>query len=78
MAFVIYNECHFLFHIKPHPIKIIFTIFILHKSKMQIRKFLDNAKKRSVNFEYVWIAERLTKNDAFKGNVHFHMITNKY
>lgn len=43
-----------------------------------LRKFLDNAKKRSKNFEYVWIAERQTKNDAFKGNVHFHMITNKY
>ena len=43
-----------------------------------LRKFLDNAKKRSKDFEYVWIAERQTKNDAFKGNVHFHMITNKY
>ncbi len=45
---------------------------------MILRKFLDNAKKRSKDFEYVWIAERQTKNDAFKGNVHFHMITNKY
>nr|WP_324720155.1 hypothetical protein [Salinimicrobium sp. HB62] len=43
-----------------------------------LRKFLDNAKKRNKDFEYVWIAERQTKNDAFKGNVHFHMITNKY
>ena len=43
-----------------------------------LRKFLDNAKKRSKNFEYVWVAERQTKNDTFKGNVHFHMITNKY
>ena len=43
-----------------------------------LRKFLDNAKKRSEDFQYVWIAERQTKNDAFKGNVHFHMITNKY
>ena len=43
-----------------------------------LRKFLDNAKKRSKDFEYVWVAERQTKNDAFKGNVHFHMITNKY
>ena len=32
-----------------------------------LRKFLDNAKKRSKDFEYVWIAERQTKNDAFKG-----------
>lgn len=43
-----------------------------------LRKFLDNAKKRNEDFQYVWIAERQTKNDAFKGNVHFHMITNKY
>jgi hypothetical protein len=43
-----------------------------------LRKFIDNTKKRSENFQYVWIAERQTKNDFFKGNVHFHMITNKY
>lgn len=43
-----------------------------------LRKFLDNAKKRSKDFQYVWVAERQTKNDAFKGNVHFHMITNKF
>lgn len=42
------------------------------------RKFLDNAKKRSKDFQYVWVIERQTKNDAFKGNAHFHMITNKY
>lgn len=43
-----------------------------------LRKFLDNVKKRSENFQYVWVAERQTKNDMFKGNVHFHMISNKY
>lgn len=43
-----------------------------------LRKFVDNVKKRSEDFQYVWVAERQTKNDAFKGNVHFHMITNKY
>ncbi len=43
-----------------------------------LRKFLDNAKKRNEDFQYLWIAERQTKNDIFKGNVHFHMITNKY
>lgn len=43
-----------------------------------LRKFVDNAKKRSDDFQYVWIAERQTKNDVFEGNVHFHMITNKY
>ncbi|MES2812735.1 MAG: hypothetical protein V4670_09725 [Bacteroidota bacterium] len=43
-----------------------------------LRKFIDNVKKRSVNFQYLWVAERQTKNDFFKGNIHFHMITNKY
>ncbi len=43
-----------------------------------LRKFLDNAKKRLDDFEYIWVAERQTKNTVFKGNVHFHMITNKY
>lgn len=42
------------------------------------RKFLDNAKKRSKYFEYVWVVERQTKNTEFVGNVHFHMITNKF
>ncbi len=43
-----------------------------------LRKFVDNAKKRSDDFQYVWVAERQTKNDEFKGNIHFHIITNKY
>ncbi|WP_223549967.1 hypothetical protein [Aestuariivivens sp. NBU2969] len=43
-----------------------------------LRKFIDNVKKRSKDFQYIWVAERQTKNDAFKGNVHFHVITNKY
>ena len=43
-----------------------------------LRKFIDNVKKRSKDFQYIWVIERQTKNDAFKGNPHFHMITNKY
>ncbi|WP_338198032.1 rolling circle replication-associated protein [Flagellimonas marinaquae] len=43
-----------------------------------LKKFLDNAKKRLDDFQYIWVAERQTKNDEFKGNVHFHIITNKY
>ncbi|MCK0144032.1 hypothetical protein MWU78_00030 [Arenibacter sp. F26102] len=43
-----------------------------------LRKFLDNVKKRSTDFQYVWVAERQTKNAEFEGNVHFHIITNKY
>ncbi|MCK0108220.1 hypothetical protein MWU58_02865 [Flavobacteriaceae bacterium S0825] len=43
-----------------------------------LRKFIDNVKKRSDNFQYLWVVERQTKNNEFKGNPHFHMITNKY
>lgn len=43
-----------------------------------LRKFIDNTKKRSKDFQYIWIVERQNKNDSFKGNPHFHMITNKY
>ncbi|MBL4746868.1 MAG: hypothetical protein JKY08_10945 [Flavobacteriaceae bacterium] len=43
-----------------------------------LRKFIDNVKKRSNDFQYLWIVERQNKNNDFKGNPHFHMITNKY
>lgn len=43
-----------------------------------LRKFIDNVKKRSNDFQYIWVVERQTKNTEFKGNPHFHMITNKY
>jgi hypothetical protein len=43
-----------------------------------LRKFIDNVKKRSNDFQYVWVVERQTKNNEFKGNPHFHMITNKF
>lgn len=43
-----------------------------------LRKFIDNVKKRSEDFQYIWVVERQNKNDEFKGNPHFHMITNKY
>lgn len=40
--------------------------------------FLDNVSKRSKNFQYLWVAEKQTKNEVFKNNIHFHLITNKY
>ncbi|MDP2415746.1 hypothetical protein [Daejeonella sp.] len=42
-----------------------------------LRKFIDNTKKRTVNFQYLWVAERQTKNQTFKNNIHFHLVTNK-
>ncbi len=41
-------------------------------------QFLDTVKKQDKNFQYLWVAERQTKNVVFEGNVHFHLITNKY
>ena len=43
-----------------------------------LRKFIDNTKKRSKDFQYLWVAERQTENKIFPDNIHFHMITNKY
>jgi len=43
-----------------------------------LRKFLDNVKKRSIDFQYLWVAERQTNNKSFEGNIHFHLVTNKY
>lgn len=43
-----------------------------------LRAFLDNAKKRLKGFEYLWVAERQTKNLTFKNNIHFHLVTNKF
>jgi hypothetical protein len=40
--------------------------------------FLDNVSKRSKDFQYLWVAEKQSKNEVFKDNIHFHLITNKY
>lgn len=45
---------------------------------VMLRKFLDNIKKRSKDFQYLWVAERQTANKIFPDNIHFHLITNKY
>lgn len=41
-------------------------------------QFLDAIKKQDKNFEYLWVAERQNKNLVFDGNIHFHLVTNKY
>lgn len=43
-----------------------------------LHKFLDNAGKRSKDFQYLWVAEKQLENAVFRGNIHFHLITNKY
>lgn len=41
-------------------------------------KFLSNVKKQSHDFQYVWIAEKQSKNIVFKDNIHFHIVSNKF
>lgn len=43
-----------------------------------LAKFLENVNKRSKDFQYLWVAEKQSKNKVFKENIHFHIITNKY
>ncbi|RZK05195.1 MAG: hypothetical protein EOO46_16050 [Flavobacterium sp.] len=48
------------------------------KAVKVLHKFLDNAAKRSKDFQYIWVAEKQTENKVFENNIHFHLITNKY
>ena len=41
-------------------------------------KFLENYAKLNSNFQYIWVAEKQTKNETFKENIHFHLISNQY
>lgn len=43
-----------------------------------LASFLDNVKKLSKDFQYLWVAEKQSKNTVFIDNIHFHLITNKY
>ena len=48
------------------------------KAVKVLKTFLDNAGKRFKDFQYLWVAEKQTLNQTFQGNIHFHLITNKY
>lgn len=43
-----------------------------------LKRFLDNMKKGKEDFDYLWVAERQTNNEVFGGNIHFHLITDKF
>ncbi len=40
--------------------------------------FLKNVTKQNRGFQYLWVAEKQTKNEVFKDNIHFHIITNMF
>ena len=67
----VYNKLNFL--------TLTFINKIEDKQAVKIlAKFLDNCNKQMKDFQYIWVAERQTKNEMFKDNIHFHLITNKY
>ena len=67
----IYNKLNFL--------TLTFINQVEDKQAIKIlAKFLDNCNKQMKDFQYIWVAERQTKNETFKDNIHFHLITNKY
>lgn len=43
-----------------------------------LNKFLTSLRKKFTNLQYIWVAERQNKNETFKGNIHFHVMLNKY
>jgi hypothetical protein len=48
------------------------------KAVKVLADFLENAGKRSKDFQYLWVAEKQEENPIFKKNIHFHIITNKF
>jgi hypothetical protein len=38
--------------------------------------FLKNTTKQSDDFQYLWVAEKQAKNQVYKDNIHFHIVTN--
>jgi len=42
-----------------------------------LNKFLTVLRKEHAGTEYLWIAERQTKNEAYPDNIHFHIMLNK-
>lgn len=43
-----------------------------------LKTFLNNVRKRKPDAEYLWVAEKQSKNKKFKDNLHFHLVTNVY
>jgi hypothetical protein len=42
-----------------------------------LANFLENVSKAKPNFQYLWVAEKQSKNKVFENNIHFHIITNQ-
>jgi hypothetical protein len=41
-----------------------------------LKRFLENAKRRKPELQYLWVAEKQIRNKCFPNNIHFHLITN--
>lgn len=44
---------------------------------LMLNKFLTQLRKDQGPFEYLWVAERQTKNKKFTDNIHFHLIIDR-
>jgi len=43
-----------------------------------LNKFLTQMRKQFATLQYIWVAERQEENVKFPGNIHFHMLLNKF
>lgn len=43
-----------------------------------LNKFLTVCRKHFGKFLYIWVAEKQNENKYYPGNIHFHLITNKF
>jgi len=43
-----------------------------------LNKFLTQMRKQFPTLQYLWVAERQEENVKFPGNIHFHMLLNKF
>jgi hypothetical protein len=47
------------------------------KAVQVLANFLENVSKSKPNFQYLWVAEKQSKNKVFENNIHFHIISNQ-
>lgn len=43
-----------------------------------LNKFLTQMRKQFATLQYIWVAERQEENVKYPGNIHFHMLLNKF
>jgi hypothetical protein len=75
------NKIHALTGVLSHLVFVTLTFQNKVEDRLGVRAlkcFLNNVRKRRPDAEYIWIAEKQSRNKKFKDNLHFHLITNVY